>query len=175
MQDTHAMTGIAQDVRLALRGFRKSPSFAAVALLTLAIGIGASTAIFAIVDAVLLRPIVADQKRVVRIWKRDRVGDQQRLFISYPEFRAWRDQAKSFEGLAAINYADTLSTAITVGDRTSAVALAPVSIGFFDVLRAGTPLRGRLFQRSDELPGAAQVVVVSERFWRQAAGGAPEF
>ncbi len=169
------MTGMAQDVRLALRGFRKSPSFAAVALLTLAVGIGASTAIFAIVDAVLLRPIVADQERVVRVWKRDRVGDQQRLFISYPEFRAWRDQAKSFEGLAAINYADTLSTAITVGDRTSAVILAPVSIEFFDVLRAGTPLHGRLFQRSDELPGAAQVVVVSERFWRQAAGGAPEF
>ena len=57
----------------------------------------------------------------------------------------------------------------------SAVALTPVSVEFFDVLRAGTPLHGRLFQRSDELPGAAQVVVVSERFWRQAAGGAPEF
>lgn len=169
------MDVLLHDLRYAARILRRSWSFAAVTVLTLGLGIGVITALFAVINAVLLHPIVADQDRVVRIWKQDAERGQDRISISYPEFKAWREQARSFEGLAAINYFDAVEVAIVVDGQPSSVAVAPVSADFFDVLHAGEPRQGRSFQAADELPGAELVAVVSERFWRQAAASDPAF
>jgi predicted permease len=161
------------DLRDAARALRRSGFFAGITVLVLGLGIGVATAGFAIVNAVLLRPIAAEQDRVVRISKQDveRGGDRDPL--AYPEFLSLRERARSFESLAAINYADAWGVPLTVGDRPAAVALVPVSAGFFAVLHAGQPFRGRWLRESDEASGAEPVAVASHRFWRRAAGGDP--
>jgi putative ABC transport system permease protein len=169
------MDGVLQDLRYALRGLWRSRAFAAITILTLGLGIGVVTALFAVVQAVLFHPIVPAQDRVARIWMHQVDRGEERVPLSYPEFRAMRDQARTLEGLAAINYADALPVPVAIEDQTSAVALAPVSANFFSVLRAGHPLRGRWLAPADELPGTELVAVVSERFWRRAAAGDPAF
>jgi putative ABC transport system permease protein len=163
------------DLRYVARSLRRSRHFAGITVLTLGLGVGAVTALFAVIDAVLLRPISVDQDRVVRIWKNDAVRGMDRHSISYREFTAWRDGTRSFEKLAAINYADTWSNALTIDGRPSPVAMTPVSADFFPVLHGGDALYGRWFQAADELPGAEVVGVVSERFWRRTTGGDPAF
>lgn len=161
------------DLRYAIRTLRRSSFVAAITILTLALGIGGVTALFAIVNAVLLDPIVPDQDRVVRIWHHDVERGLPRAPISYPEFRAWREQARSFEGLAAIQYADASSFPIIVDDQPSAVEVTPVSANFFAVLYGGAPRHGRWLEAADERAGAELAAVVSERFFRRAAGGDP--
>jgi putative ABC transport system permease protein len=166
---------ILYDIRFAARGLRRGGVFTAIAVLTLGLGIGVVTALFAIVDAVLLHPIVPDHDRVVRISKLDRQRGDFPYSLSLPEFRAWRDQSRSFEVLAAVDHAATGPQPITLGDQTSPVVLAPVSADFFRVIQHSRPLLGRWFQASDENPGAEVVAVVSERFWRRVSGGDPAF
>ena len=161
------------DLRHALGAFRRSLSFAVAAVLTLGLGIGVLTALFAVVDAVLLRPIAPDQDRVVRIWKQDVERGLDRDPLSYPEFLDWRRESRSFQRLAAINYADRASAAIVIDDRPARVAVTPVSSDFFAVLHGGDPLFGRWFRAADEHAGAELAVVVSEAFWRRAAGANP--
>lgn len=163
------------DLRYTVRSLRRNLFFTGVTVLTLGLGVGVITALFAVVSAVLLDPIAADQDRVVRIWKHDVERGEFRHPVSYPEFTAWRERARSFEALAAIQYADASSTAIAVDGRPSAVALTPVSADFFAVLHGGRPLHGRWFEAADEFAGAQMVGVVSERCWRRAAGGDPTF
>ena len=166
---------LAHDLRYTARSLRRSRQFAGLTVLTLGLGVGAITALFAVVDAVLLAPIAEDQDRVVRIWKHDAERSLDRHPVSYPEFTAWRDQARGFEKLAAINYADSWPNALTIDGRPSTVTLTPVSADFFAVLHGGDPLYGRWFQAADERPGADVVAVVSERFWRRTTGGDPGF
>jgi putative ABC transport system permease protein len=166
---------LAHDLRYTARSLRRSRQFAGLTVLTLGLGAGAITALFAVVDAVLLAPIAEDQDRVVRIWKQDAERSLDRHPVSYPEFTAWRDQARGFEKLAAINYADGWPRAMTIDGRPSTVTLTPVSAEFFAVLRGGDPLYGRWFQAADERPGADVAAVVSERFWRRTTGGDPGF
>ena len=127
------------------------------------------------VDAALLQPIVADQDRVMRVWKQDAGRGLSRHPLSYPEFRAWRDGSRSFESLAAINYADLSSAAVAISGQPTAVQVTAVSSGFFGVVQGGRPLHGRWLEPADEEPGAAQAAVVSEGFWRRVAGGDPAF
>src|SRR5262245_48290794 len=108
---------------------------------------------FAIVDAVLLQPIVPNQDRLVRIWLDDegvRSRISTRTPISYPEFEAWRRQNRTFEALSAINYADSMPTALTFDSRTSPIRLTPVSSSFFETLGVTTPVDGRLFSPDDD-------------------------
>ena len=88
--------------------------------------------LFALVDAVLLRPVARNQGAVVRIWKNDAVHGLPRHSLSYPEFLALRDHNRTFERLAAINYADASTSTLTLDDRAAVVTLTPVSADFFN-------------------------------------------
>src|SRR5512146_1172245 len=97
------MKGLAQDIRFALRGFRKSPAFAAVAVATLAIGIGANTAIFSVVDGVLLRPLrFPHPERLVSLAELDPSGNRDN--VGWATYADWRRQARSFEDIAVASY-----------------------------------------------------------------------
>jgi putative ABC transport system permease protein len=140
---------------------------------TLSVGIGAVTALFAVVDAVLLRPIVPAQERVVVASKLDTRRAAFPVPLSFPEFTAWRDQSHSFEAMAAVDHAATGTTTVTIEGRVSPVRLALVSADFFRVIYPGQPLFGRWLRADDERPGAELVAVVSEAFWRRSTGGDP--
>lgn len=170
------MSGALADFRYALRRLRRRPSFPLIAAVTLGLGIGVLAALFAVVDAVLLQPVVPEQHRVVRVWKDDAAHGLERHPIAYPEFLEMRAQARSFAALAAINYADTGSLALEVGGRPARVSLTPVSSHFFETLVGGAaPLHGRWLAPADERPGAELAAVASEGFWRRMAGGDPAF
>jgi predicted permease len=142
-------------------------------VVTLGLGVGVLTALFAVVQAVLLRPIATDQNRVVRVWKNDVAHGMDRHSLSYDEFLTWRDRARTFVSLAAINYADSSTSVITVGDQPAVVSLTPVSAGFFTVLHGGPPAQGRWIEAADEARGSELVAVVSEKFWRRALAADP--
>ena len=92
-----------QDLRYAARSLRKSPGFTIVAALTLALGVGANTAIFSVVNTVMLRPLpFADSGRLVRIWENNLERNRPTFAVSHPNFLDWRSQAKSFQSMAAI-------------------------------------------------------------------------
>jgi putative ABC transport system permease protein len=169
------MNALSHDVRYAARGLLRGGSFAPVTILTLGLGIGAVTALFAVVDAVLLAPIVPDQDRVVRVSKVDTKRGDFPFPLSLPEFAAWRDQSRSFEALAAVDHQATGNVPLSIDGRTSPAQLAPVSAGFFRVVHRGEPLHGRWLRAEDEQPGAEVAAVVGERFWRRAAGANPAF
>jgi hypothetical protein len=169
------VTTFIHDLRYALRSLRRSMFFATMTVLTLGLGIGVITALFAVVDAVLLRAMAPDQDRVVRIWRYDIERALDGVQLSYVEFKAWREASRSFEALAAIQYADASTVAISIGNEPTPVDVTPVSGDFFRIMHGGNPLYGRWFEPADEVKGAQLVTVVSERFWRQAAGGDPNF
>ena len=164
-----------RDLLYALRGLRRSPLFTTMTVLTLSLGIGVLTALFAVVDAVILHPMADQQDRVVRIWGNDVVRGLSRVQGSYPEIKAWRDGGRSFERMAAIQYSDASALAIKIGDQSDPVRVTPVSEGFFEVLSDAPPLYGRWIDSADEAQGADAVAVVSESFWRRVGGGDPAF
>src|SRR5690349_2422695 len=160
-----------QDLRYGLRTLLKKPSFALVAVTTLALGIGANTAIFSVVNAVLLRPLpFKDQDRVVVAWNRGAEaagGDRTPLAVT--DLLDWRTQSKSFENVSAyqqryFNY--------TGGDSPERVRGAGVAADFFETLGV-QPLLGRTFHPDEEKPGAVRVAVISEGFWRKYFAGDP--
>src|SRR5262245_22719562 len=129
------------DLRYAVRILWRGRFVTALTVLTLSLGIGVVTALFAVVNGVLLRPIVAEQDRVVHISKRDTQRGGFALALSLPEFAAWRDESRSFEMLAAVDHAASGPVAIdSGGGRPSPARLAPVSADFFRVVQRGEPL-----------------------------------
>ena len=155
-----------QDVRYASRVLRKAPGFTAVAILTLALGIGANTAIFSLVSGVLLRkPPISDPDRLMMLRSKNPKGvwAADRAPVSAPDFLDWRAQSTSFAGMAAASFDDfTLS-----GDfEPERVPGARVSPDFFSVLRVA-PILGRAFAAQEDQPGRARVVMLSERVWRR--------
>ncbi|MEX1245554.1 MAG: ABC transporter permease [Thermoanaerobaculia bacterium] len=162
------MTTIFQDLRYALRTFAKSPGFASLAILTLALGIGANTAIFSLVHAVLLRPLpFGHADRVVAVMEtwRDRRGD-----VSAGNFADLRAASRSFDRLAAVRYS---SLNLAENDAPQRVAGSRVTEDFFGVFGVG-PQLGRVFRPEEDRPGAGHVVVLSDRLWRSQFGGAPD-
>ncbi|NIN72483.1 MAG: FtsX-like permease family protein [Gemmatimonadetes bacterium] len=157
----------AQDVRYTLRSLRNNPGFTTVAVLTLALGIGANTAIFSVVNGVLLRPLpYQDPDRLIRIFEVEPRGGWWFTF-SPPNFMSLRDEATLLEDVAA--FRETSVTLIGEGDPERLTALR-VSTGFFELL--GTPLQlGRSFLPEEELAGAAPVVVLSHGVWQRRFGG----
>ena len=167
----HPLETIAQDVRYALRMMRKNPGFTIVAILSLAIGIGANTAVFSIADALLLRPLpIPRPGEVITVGSTASIQGFSSLVASYRDYVDIRDRSKSFEGLAAF-------TELTVGFATERDALPKLRIGmlvsgnFFSVMRV-EPRLGRTF-RSDEaqVPGRDAVVILGHDFWEQQFGG----
>jgi predicted permease len=160
----------AMDVRFAGRMLRKSPGFTAVAVLTLALGIGANTALFSVIDAVLLRPLpFHDPDRVVAVLCID-IGDQtQGGEISYPAFLDWRARTHSFEAMSVWN---TSSFTYTGGDQPESVHGAVVSANLFSVLGVA-PLAGRGFTEQEDQPSEQLPVILSYEFWQSHFGGDP--
>jgi putative ABC transport system permease protein len=148
-----------REIRQALRQLASTPSFTLPAVLVLGLGLGAATAMFSVVDAVLLRPLVPDQDRVVVLFPRDPTGDLPFEEISPPEFRDWRDGATSFQGLAAFN----------AGSSTNSLELEDGR--WIDFRLVGvTPT---VFENADELPRAERVLVLGQALFRDAFGADP--
>ena len=165
---------VRQDLRYALRGLSGRRVLAAVTVLTLSLGIGVVTALFAVVDAALLRPFAHDQARLVRIWMQDSARGMARHPIAYPEFLRWREETRTLDALAAIDYSDTYTIVLDGEGSPAVVTVAPVSASFFDTVTGrGQPLYGRWLQKTDERKGSDVVAVVSARFWRRFAGSDP--
>ena len=161
------MTTLLQDLRFALRMLLKSPGFTAVAVATLALGIGANTAIFSVVHAVLLRPLpYTSPERLVAVGE-DNVGRGFHLATaSPPNFFDWRRRASRFEAMAAYDPATLELAGAGAPERVEGTACSPE---LFAVL--GTPpLLGRAFVAEDARPGGARVAVLSHRLWRQRFG-----
>ncbi len=163
---------VMQDLRFAARAFRKAPAFAALAILTLALGIGVNVAIFSAVDAVLFRPLaVSDPGRVVRIYATSVEGVDLSNH-SYPVYTDYRDGASSFAGMAAFDDAEAFH--LSTGGKAERVTGALVSGSFFELLGA-RPERGRLLSSADDAaPGASPVAVVSHRLWAARFGSDPQ-
>ncbi|MCU1382860.1 MAG: hypothetical protein JWL71_1557 [Acidobacteria bacterium] len=157
-----------QDVRYALRLWRRRPTFAATAILTLALGVGANTAMFSIVNAVLLRPLpYAHADRLISVYTRSQNFRQG--LLSYPEYEEIRKQSASIE---AIGLFLGQSVNITGSNEPQRLVGTFASGSFFDVLGLQAE-RGRLFSEEDSAPGTVQpVVVLSDQLWRQRYNGA---
>src|ERR1700681_720679 len=158
-----------QDLRFALRMLRKNPGFTAVAVLTLALGIGASTAIFSVVDAVLLRPLpYANPQQIVRVW--EQAPDGHRMNLADANFEDFRTQNDTFASLA--EYAYWVSS-VAGGSEPVRVNMAEVSSGFFEVLGV-QPFRGRAFAAEEQRAHGAPAVIVSYGYWQRYLGGAAD-
>jgi putative ABC transport system permease protein len=159
-----------QDVRYGLRMLIKNPGFTAVAVLTLALGIGANTAIFSVLDQVLLKPLpYQDSQHLVKVWTRfTNIGlpDDQN-WVSPPEFRDFTQLNKSFEDLAAI---DGFSAAIGVKGSPERVIGAAVSPSLFSILGV-QPRLGRTFLPEEAQPGHEHEAILSYGLWQRAYGG----
>jgi predicted permease len=159
-----------QDVRFGLRMLGKRPVFTSVALLTLSLGIGANTAIFSVVNAVLLRPLpYEDSERIVRVWNTFAPRGLTRQPVSEPEFVEFRDQSKSFEHVAA--YVTGALTLTGAGEPDRVVATES-SAALFSVLGV-RPELGRTFSAEEEQAGRPEVIVVSHRLWQRRFGADP--
>ena len=159
-----------QDIRFALRLFRKSPAFAAIAILTLAIGIGANTAIFSVTNAVLLRPLpYPDSKKLVRVWQNLPKMGENHLGTAPPEFAAYRDRTRAFSNIAGFQQA---TFDVTGGVEPEHLPACAATASLFGTLGA-RPLLGRTFVRAEEMRGSPKVVVLSYAYWRRHYGGDP--
>ena len=160
------------DLRYGLRLLRRSPGFATVAILTLALGIGANVAVFSIVDATLLRPLpYRDPQRLVEVMDRlVHERGQSKLFGSYDDFQEYRRHARNFEDLAAVTWAMRGQTLTGRGPARGVMAV-PVSDSFFRMLGVN-PMIGRGFTAGDMARGCS--VVLSHGFWTNALGGNPK-
>ncbi len=159
------------DIRLALRSLRKSPAFAAVAILTLGLGIGANTAIFSVVDGVLFHQLpYPNGDRVVRLWddKRTEVGGSQRQFgnVTIADFNDWREQASTFDELAALRWRNQT---LTGEGQALLLDAAEVTSGFFEVLGVSA-YKGRTFSADEGNPEAPATVILSHGLWQRAFG-----
>ena len=167
------MSNLLQDLRFAGRLIRKSPGFAFAAILVLALGIGANTAIFSVVNAVLLKPLSFPQpNQLVHIWHtppQSSFPGMTRFSVSPANFLDWQAQNDVFEGMSLVGGAHYNLTG--AGQPRSVVARR-VSHNFFSVLQA-QPILGRTFNPDDDQPGHNYVVVLSENFWRSQFNSDP--
>jgi predicted permease len=163
------METILQDLRYALRVLRKNPGFTFVTIFTLALGIGATTAIFGVVYGVLLRPLPYDQpNQIVQLWE---VNDRgHRMNFTDPNFEDLRSQNHSFQGLA--EYAAWVQPVLG-GTEPTRTMVASVSQDFFPVMRV-QPALGRGFLPENHRYGTAPIALVSYEYWRQYLGSAPD-
>src|SRR6266404_8113765 len=155
-----------QDLRFGFRMLLKKPGFTLIAVFTIALGIGANTAIFSVVNAVLLRPLpYRNAERIVAI---EEISTQRkRVQVTPANFVDWRNQNNVFEHLAAIF---TRTANLAVADESERINFAMTSANFFDVFGV-QPERGRLFNPEDEQAGHPVIVVISHGLWQRRFGG----
>ncbi|HEX5706694.1 MAG TPA: ABC transporter permease [Pyrinomonadaceae bacterium] len=164
------MSTLWQDVRYGARVLWKSPGFTLMIVCALALGIGANTAIFSVVNAVLLRPLpYAGADRLVWVESRNPPKGIMSSNSSPPDFADWRARTQTFEGLAAFISGGVV---LTGGDDPERVATGAVTANFFDVF-AARPVHGRTFSADEDKPGAEPVAVLSHALWQRRFGGDP--
>ena len=158
------------DLRFALRILRRNPGFTVAAVLTFALGIGAATAIFSVVQGVLLRPLpYAAPDRLVVLWERDIARNKDQNVVSVANFEAWRARSQSFDGMAAL-----VPAPVTLADPAHPEHLVgmQVSPGYFRMLGV-SPALGREFTEREAIEGGENVVMLSDGFWRRRFGADP--
>jgi predicted permease len=164
---SNLFAGILQDIHYAVRMMRKSPGFTAVAVLTLALGIGANTAIFSIVNGVLLNPLPFPHPQELTVLY-EHTTNFEKFSISYPNFLDWQRTNSTFASMAAYRHEDFN---ITGSGEPERVRGGMVSAEFFPILGV-KPLLGRLFGRGEDHLGAAPVALLAEGFWQRRFGSA---
>jgi putative ABC transport system permease protein len=172
-QGIAVLTTVAQDVRYGLRILRRSPGFTAMTVLILALGIGANTAVFSILDAVLLRPLpFKNADRLVVVWQRvppEKIGT---VFDTYRMFDEWSRSSHSFEKLAAATWARDAGALLSWKGQVKDVMAVPASVDFFSMLGV-PPAQGRTFEPADL--GNPCTVVLAHEFWQEQLGGEPNW
>jgi putative ABC transport system permease protein len=157
------------DLKFALRQLRKSPGFAAIAIITLALGIGANTAIFSVINAVLLRPLPYPQpERLTLIRERTKLFDSGS--VALPNYLDWRASQRGFTDLALFRRDDANLSGATSDVEAERVGLARVTYNFLSVLGV-PPELGRDFRESDDVPHCKKVVLISDGLWKRRFGG----
>jgi predicted permease len=157
------------DLRYALRMLKKTPGFAAAAVLTLALGIGANTAIFSVLNAVILKPLEYQQpERLMKI--ASQFPNYDEFWISLPEYLEFRKWTHAFSSVGAYQ---TGQSNLSTTERPQRVRMMQASEDLFTTLRV-SPLRGRTFEASDTRPGSNPVAILSETLWRTSFGANPD-
>ncbi|MFP5263120.1 MAG: ABC transporter permease [Blastocatellia bacterium] len=164
------MENLLLDLRYAIRMFIKKPGFNSVVVLTLALGIGANTAVFCVVNAVLIRPLpFKDPDRLVMVWETNLEKGVRQDMVSPANLADWRDQSQVFEDAAA--FASTSFTLMGM-DEAERISGSQVTVNLLPLLGV-SPARGRAFVADDARPGRDQVVIVSYELWRRRFGSDP--
>ncbi len=162
------METLIQDLRFGVRLLLKNPGFSAVAVLALALGIGANTAIFSVVDAVIFRPLPFDHpERLVAAWERDLSKGEDHDSVMAGNYVDWRSRSQVFEEMSAYAGASVNLTGLAEPERIRA---ARVSAGLFPLLGV-QPEVGRVFSTDEDQPGHQRVVVISNHLWKSSFGG----
>ncbi|HVX65218.1 MAG TPA: ABC transporter permease, partial [Bryobacteraceae bacterium] len=165
------MQGLVKDLRYAVRTLAKSPSFSLVAVAVLALGIGANTAIFSVVNSVLLRPLpYRDSGRLVVLWENNVRQGWNRVGISGPTYTDWKELSSGFEDMSL--YEPGSGTLTGIGEPEQIPGMR-VTTNFFDLLGAKAQL-GRLFTADEALGGRHNICVVTDGFWRRRLGSDPQ-
>jgi len=159
-----------QDIHYGLRILRKSPGFTTIAILTLALGIGANTAIFSVVQGVLLAPLpYSEPERLVLVWQYN-LALKHPISVSYPDFLDWQRGARSFQQMAAYDSQDRNLTAPGTPEHLNG---EEISSGFLGMLGI-KPILGREFSPDEDKHGGAPVVLISNRLWKNRFAGSSE-
>jgi len=165
------MNQFLQDVRYACRMLLKTPGFTLVAILTLALGIGANIAAFSIVDGVLLRPLPFNHsEQLVRVFDDLRSSNAKDVGMSVPQFWDYRDRAGIFQDIAVIW---PIPANLTEVERPERIEVLATSANYFTMLGV-QPALGRVFTQKDDVPGFINAVVLSDGFWHREFGGDPK-
>ena len=163
------MNGLVQDIRFGLRQMAKNRAFTAIAVLTLALGMGANTAIFSVINGVLLRPLAFENPdRLVRVWHvppQSSFPGMTTFAVSPANFLDWQSQNHVFEHMAIYGYRGFTLT----GEKALQVDASSVSPDFFSTLGI-QPMLGRVFSADEDQPGHSRVVILSHRFWQEHFG-----
>ena len=159
-----AFEDLTRDLRHALRQLRRSPGFTVVAALTLALGIGATTAIFTVVDRVLLRPVpFANADELAMIWETDRASNTTREPASWPDYVDFTNRVRTLRSMAALTAQEVNLTA--EGSEPLRLSGMRTTHQYFDVLGI-RPIVGRMYTAAEDQPGGSRVALISEAMWR---------
>ena len=162
------MSTILADLRLALRGMRRAPAITLIVILTLAVGIGANTAIFSVINGVLLQPLeYPEPQQLVHITSKFPTQGFERFWISPPEFMEYRDWNESYTAVGAYR---AFEVSIQGNETPLRVRGAVASAGLFDALGVA-PIRGRFYNTEEDVPNGPPVAVISHELWQSAFGG----
>src|SRR5919198_896304 len=158
------------DLRYALRQLAKSPGFTAVAILTLALGIGANTAVFSLINGLLVKPLpYRDPSKLVLLWERFGAQGLERIPMSPPEYLDYEKEAQSFAQIAAFDYRSFNMSSGSVPERISGAVVSPSVFPLLGV----EPIIGRTFAQEEQGEGHDDVVVISERLWKRRFNSYP--